>query len=85
MSNPKIPQTDSIEELARFWQTHDLTDFEDELEEMTEPVFVRKDEAVLTIHLPTEEAEKVKHIAEAKGVEETALVRDWVLEKIHAQ
>jgi hypothetical protein len=35
----KIPETDSVEELARFWDTHDLTDFEDELEEVSEPVF----------------------------------------------
>ena len=27
-----IPQTDSIEELAKFWDTHDVTDFEDALE-----------------------------------------------------
>ncbi len=37
----KIPVTDSIEELARFWNTHSLTDFEGELEEVTEPVFRR--------------------------------------------
>lgn len=42
MSKPKIPSTDSVEELARFWDTHDATDFEDEVEEVTEPVFVRK-------------------------------------------
>ena len=47
MSDTKIPHADSVEELARFWQTHDLTDFEDKLEEVTEPVFVRK-EAVET-------------------------------------
>lgn len=41
MSSRKIPQTDSIEELARFCDTHDLTDFEDQLEEVTEPVFER--------------------------------------------
>ncbi len=34
-----LPQTDSIQELAQFWDNHDLTDFEDELEEVTEPVF----------------------------------------------
>lgn len=39
MSSRKIPQTDSIEELARFWDTHDLTDFEDQMKEVTEPVF----------------------------------------------
>src|SRR5712692_4223277 len=31
---PKIPKTDSIQELAMFWQRHDVTDFEDELEEV---------------------------------------------------
>lgn len=41
MSKTKIPQTDSIDELARFWDTHDLTDFEDELEEVQETVFQR--------------------------------------------
>ena len=32
MSTNKIPQTDSIHELAQFWDTHDLTDFEEQLE-----------------------------------------------------
>lgn len=40
----KIIQTDSISELARFWDTHDLTDFDEELMEVTEPVFDRKAE-----------------------------------------
>ena len=35
----KIPITDSIQELARFWDTHDLTDFEEELDEVSSPVF----------------------------------------------
>ena len=39
MKTPKIPSTDSIQELARFWDTHDLTDFEGVLEEMPEDVF----------------------------------------------
>ena len=39
MNRKNIPKTDSIQELADFWDTHDLTDFEDELEEVDEPVF----------------------------------------------
>ena len=35
----KNPQINSIQELAQFWDLHDLTDFEDELEEVDEPVF----------------------------------------------
>ena len=42
MSTKKIPQFDSIQEMAHFWDTHDLTDFEDELEEVNEPIFVRE-------------------------------------------
>ena len=40
MSTSRIPHTDSIEELARFWDRCDLTDFEAELEEVpAEEVF----------------------------------------------
>ncbi len=35
----RILQTDSIQELAHFWDTHDLTDFDTELEVVDEPVF----------------------------------------------
>jgi len=38
----KIPDPDSIEELARFWDTHDATDFDDEFEEVVESPFERK-------------------------------------------
>jgi predicted DNA binding CopG/RHH family protein len=83
MKNSKIPHTDSIEELARFWDTHDLTDFEDQLEEVAEPVFERESDAALTIRLQREEIEAIKRIAESKGIEEVSLVREWVLEKLH--
>lgn len=43
MSNrPELPRTDSISELAEFWDTHDLTDFEDRLEEISDRVFTRR-------------------------------------------
>ena len=82
MNTPKIPRTDSITELARFWDTHDLTDFEDELEEVPESVFERRAEETVTIHLPTAEVEAVKRLAKAKGVGHTALIQEWVHEKL---
>ena len=42
MNKDRIPQTDSIPELEEFWDTHDLTDYEEELEEVVEPVFQRE-------------------------------------------
>ena len=83
MTSAEIPQTDSIEELARFWDAHDLTEFEEQLEEVTEPVFERKPDAVLTIRLRPQEVEAVERIASARGLEQTALLREWVLEKLH--
>lgn len=79
LNGQKIPQTDSIQELARSWDTHDLTDFEDELEEVTEPGFER--ETVVRIHLQSKEAEAVKEIAKSKGVGYGDLIRQWVLGK----
>jgi hypothetical protein len=66
MKRTKIPQTDSIDELARFWDRHDLTDFEDPLEEVTEPVF--EGETVLRIPLPAQKAKAVRRIAKSKGL-----------------
>ncbi len=80
----KIPKTDSIEELARFWDTHDVTEFEDELEEVKEPVFERDAQAVVRIHLLPKQAEALKRMAESRGIDEAALVQEWVNERLRA-
>lgn len=83
MKRVNIPQTDSIEELAHFWDTHDLTEFEDQLEEVLEPVFERSPEAVVTLRLQPREIAAVKQAAQERGIEEATLLREWVLEKLH--
>ncbi len=80
MSSQKIPQTDSIQELAQFWDSHDLTDFEDQLEEMTESAFQR--ETVVQVHLQPQEVEAVKEVAKSKGIDYVDLIQEWVLEKV---
>jgi len=42
MKRHKMPSSDSIRDLAAFWDTHDVTDFEDELEEVSTPAFARR-------------------------------------------
>jgi len=80
MNIKTIPQTDSIQELAQFWDTHDLTDFEAQLEEVIEPVFDR--EALVQIRLRSQEVEAVKKVARSRGINYTDLIREWVLEKV---
>ena len=80
----KIPQTDSVEELARFWDAHDLTKFEEELEEVNAPVFERDGEGVLRVALPPDEAAALRRAAQARGVNDVELVREWLREKLQA-
>lgn len=78
----RLPNSNSIEELARFWDTHDLTDFEKDLEEAGEPVFVRAKGTSLSIDLQPTEAQRLKKIARSKGVKETTVLRRWILERL---
>ena len=80
MSKPKLPKTDSIRELAEFWDTHDLTDFEDELQEVTDPVFVTGD--AIKVPLKSRDIAALERLARAKGVSREQLVRSWVLKRI---
>lgn len=81
MNVQKIPQTDSIQELAHFWDSHDLTDFEDQLEEVTEPVFER--ETVVQICLQPQQVEAVKEVARSRGINYVDLIQQWILEKVY--
>ena len=76
----RIPATDSIQELAAFWQQHDVTDFEDELEEVAEPVFQRAH--VVGVLLTQAEHQAVRAAAVGRGVDESALIHEWVKEKL---
>jgi hypothetical protein len=83
MKSRKLPKTDSIKALARFWDTHDLTDFENQLEEVAEPVFEKQ--TVIPLQLKSSEARAVKKLAKAKGMADAELISDWVREKLRAE
>lgn len=78
MNRTNIPQTDSIQELADFWDTHDLTDFEDELEEVSESVF----DSIVSVQLAPEELETIETLAKSRGISPANLIPEWVVERI---
>ncbi len=82
MNSERLPRTDSIEELARFWNAHDLTEFDGEIEEVSEPVFER--ETRICVHLDSTEAQAMHEAARSKGVADSEIIRQWVVERIHA-
>lgn len=83
MKNRRLPKTDSIKALARFWDTHDLTDFDDHLQEVAEPVFEKR--TVILLPLKSSEARAVKKLAKANGIADAELIGDWVREKLRAE
>ncbi len=78
---PKVPETDSIQELAEFWQRHDLTEFEDELEELPGAVFQRAH--VVGVALTRDEHKALREAAASRGIDEATLIRQWVKERLH--
>ena len=80
MKKPTLPKTDSIQKLAEFWDTHDLTDFEDELQEVADPVFVRG--SAIKVPLESRDIVALERLARSRGVPREQLVRSWVLQRI---
>ena len=82
MTENELPKTDSIKELASFWDEHDITDFEDSLEEVKGRLFNKGKE--INIHLKQEEFESVEKLARQNGLEKDVLIRKWIIEKLNA-
>ena len=78
----RIPETDSIQELAEFWDTHSVTEFDEQLEEVDDAVFVR-DVDTVRVPLSADERQALRRIAASRGLHEAALIREWVKEKLH--
>jgi hypothetical protein len=80
MKRIRIPKTDSIKELAHFFETHDMGDCETELaevHEVTGPIAIPRNS--ILVHLDPRQAAAVKKLAKAEGISEEELVRQWIL------
>lgn len=80
----KIPVFSSREEEAKFWETHNIADFMDELK----PVKVRFAKNLsegITIRFDQPTLNKLREIANDKGLGPTTLARMWILEHLRQQ
>jgi len=84
----KLPVFKSLEEEARFWDTHDVTQYWDQLEEVDEvielaPALARRiqermKKRLLAIRLEEWQISRAKEIARKKGVPYQQLLRHWI-------
>jgi predicted DNA binding CopG/RHH family protein len=79
-----IPHNASREELAKFWDTHDFTDYLDEFKPV-KAKFAKHLSKGVTVRLDTETIDKLDKQAKKKGLGTTTLIRMWLLEHMEEQ
>ena len=76
----KLPVFKSDAEEARFWDTHDSTDYLDDMEEVHDVRFAPPRKRVIALRLDPPTLARVKAIAQRRGVAYTSLIRTWIAE-----
>lgn len=77
----RIPKFSSYEEEAKWWETHNLTDFQDEFHTV-KAKFSKNLSEGLNVRLDSETLVKLRAKANQKGIGPTTLVRMWILERL---
>ena len=77
-----IPRFATREEEAEFWDTHDFTDYWDELEPANLKAGTNVSSSIL-VSLDGDSLSRIYQHADAKGIEAENLVRTWILDRLH--
>jgi hypothetical protein len=82
MAKDPLPETfDTLEEMAEFWDTHDLTDYEEYLTPVEVTISAHpKHHYVVTLSDTLETL--LRQVQQAEGVSLNTLVNLWVQEKL---
>lgn len=84
----KIPKFKTTADEAKFWDTHDVTDFLNELK-FTDTKFVKKPRQMkndtITIRVEPQIKEQLELLSVTYGVNISTLSRMWIMEKLFQQ
>jgi predicted DNA binding CopG/RHH family protein len=78
----KIPEFKTREEMAAFWDSHDVADFLDELEPVKLKV-AKNLTNTLNVRIDIQDLEKLREEAETKGIGPSTLARMWIKERLY--
>ena len=81
VSPKRIPEFRTDEEEARFWDTHSVADYWDDLEEAKDVYFERPRKQVVTLRLDRPLIQRLRAIALKKGIPYSTLIRMWLVER----
>jgi hypothetical protein len=80
MSENKLPKFETIEELAEFFDTHDMGEYFDELPEMHFDVDIKKRTFLLSVDEKL--MKRLTRVAKAQNTSTEELVNSWLEEKV---
>lgn len=70
------------EQIAQFWETHDSTEYLDQMEDVEVELEIPEDYRVISLRLEAQDIERAKRLARHKGVPYTVLLRMWIKERL---
>lgn len=77
----RIPMFASREEAAKWFDTHDMADYQDEFKTVRAQ-FARNLSEGITIRLDPQTLAEVRSRARQKGIGPTTLIRMWIMERL---
>ncbi len=79
----RIPDFKTRQEMAEWWDTHDLADYQDEFKTVKVNVAKNLSEGI-TIRLDPKTLNKLRSKAHKKGIGPTTLARMWIMENLQS-
>ena len=76
----KLPEFDSLDELVRFFETHDLGKYWEQMPEAHFDIDIRQKRHIFT--LDEEIADRLTEIARTRNMSSEALINAWLREKV---
>ena len=82
----ELPTFSSDEELAEWIETHDLSEYMDSLEVVTEEIKVqRTPRESVGLDLNPKDLDAIKRVAKTKGIPYKTLIQNWLTEKLRQE
>jgi len=79
----KIPKFKTVAAEAKFWDTHDVTDYLSEMKEVKASFSpLAPKEEVLTLRIQSELKRRLEKIAKGYGINLSNLLRIWFIDKV---
>ena len=81
----KIPKFKTDEEEARFWDTHDSTQFLDQMKEVYDIKFPKPRHKSVVVDLEQQYVEAIKKVAHRKHLPYHTLIQRWLKERLSSE